>query len=113
MPFIDLKISVPVTDEQKEKIVEQLGKDISIMNKLPAHLMIGINDKYALWMGGKKAEKGAYVSFAGFGDVDSELSKKMSVAVNDMLTKELGLDGKQVFITYVGIHNWAWDGKNF
>lgn len=113
MPYIDLKISIPVTDEQKEKIVGQLGKDISLMNKSESHLMIGINDKYNLWFAGKKMEKGAYVSFSGFGDIVPELSKKMSVAVNNMLKKELGLDGNTIYITYVGIHNWALDGQNF
>jgi phenylpyruvate tautomerase PptA (4-oxalocrotonate tautomerase family) len=57
MPFIDLKISISVPDEKKEKIVAELGKNISIMNKPESYLMIGIVDNYHLWFGGKKLKK--------------------------------------------------------
>ena len=113
MPFIDLKISIPVPDDKKEKIVAQLGKDISIMNKPESYLMIGILDNYHLWFGGKKVEKGAMVQFSGFGDVDKSSSNKMTGAICNLLKNELGLVGNNIYVTYTPIHNWGWDGNNF
>ena len=46
MPFIDSKITVPVSDEKKEKIKSEIGKAISILHKPESYLMVGINDNY-------------------------------------------------------------------
>ena len=40
MPFIDVKISISLREEQKSKIVSELGKDISLLNKPESYLMI-------------------------------------------------------------------------
>ncbi|MBQ4373871.1 MAG: hypothetical protein II785_07160, partial [Lachnospiraceae bacterium] len=61
MPFIDSKITLPVTPEVKEELKSELGKLITTLNKTETYLMVGIDDAYDLWLGGKKLEKGAYV----------------------------------------------------
>lgn len=58
MPFIDSKITVPVTGELKEELKSELGKLITTLNKTETYLMVGIDDAYDLWFGGKKLEKG-------------------------------------------------------
>ncbi len=57
MPFIDWKISISVLDDKKEKIVAELGKNISIMNKPKSYLMIGIVDNYIYGLVKKKLKK--------------------------------------------------------
>ena len=88
MPFIDSKVTVKMSDDQKETLKSSLGQAITTMNKTESYLMVGINDGYDLFMGGKKLDKGA------FADV-------------------LGIPGNAVYVTYHGVHDWGWNGGNF
>ena len=44
MPFIDSKITVPVTSELKEEIKSELGKLITTLGKSETYLMVGIEE---------------------------------------------------------------------
>lgn len=90
MPFIDSKITVPVTAEKKDAIKSKLGEAISLMHKGENYLMVGIDDKYDLWFAGKKLEKGAMVSVSVFGDVSSDDSDKMTAEICRILKDEIG-----------------------
>ena len=61
MPFIDSKITVPVTEEKREAIKARLGQAVGLLNKSETYLMVGFEDNYTLYMGGQKLERGAYV----------------------------------------------------
>lgn len=54
MPFIDCKISKKITDEKKEVLKSELGKNISLMHKPESYLMVGIVDNYSLYFAGKR-----------------------------------------------------------
>jgi hypothetical protein len=62
MPFIDSKVTVSLTDDKKEQIKARFGQAVSLLNKTETYLMVGFDDNYSLYMGGKKLDKGAYVS---------------------------------------------------
>ena len=49
MPFIDTKVTMKLSDSQKENLKAKLGKAISVMNKSETYLMVGILDGYDLW----------------------------------------------------------------
>ena len=51
MPFIDSKVTVKVSDQQKEEIKSELGRLIATLNKSETYLMVGIEDSYDLWLG--------------------------------------------------------------
>ena len=67
MPFIDSKITVPVSQEKKDVLKGEFGKLMTLIGKPESFLMVGFEDNYDLYMGGKKLEKGAYVSVSLFG----------------------------------------------
>lgn len=113
MPFIDCKISQKITDEKKEIIKSMLGKSISIMHKPESYLMVGICDGYDLFFAGKRLEKGAYVGVKLFGKPSSSDCGKMTAAICNILSDELGIDGSHVYVTYQGISDWGWDGNDF
>lgn len=113
MPFIDSKIAGKVTDEKKEAVKTKLGKAIGILNKSETYLMVGFEDGYDLFMAGKKLEKGAYVSVSLFGEASSASYEKMTGAICDILSEELGIPGSAVYVTYHGVNDWGWNGKNF
>ena len=113
MPFIDSKITVPVTPEKKEKIKSELGKAITTLHKTETYLMVGIEDSYDLWMAGNKLDKGAYVSVSLFGNASSSDYDKMTAKICDLYEQELGIPGNAVYVTYHPISDWGWNGGNF
>lgn len=113
MPFIDSKISVKVSDEKKEIIKAKLGATMPVLNKSETYLMVGICDNYDLWMGGKKLNKGAYVSVSLLGNATSELYEKMTAEICDIYEAELGIPGSAVYVTYHPVADWGWNGSNF
>lgn len=113
MPFIDSKITVPVTDQQKDNIKSKLGKIVSLLNKSETYLMVGIEDNYDLYMAGQKLEKGAYVSVSLFGNAASSAYEKMTGEICKIYEEELGIPGKSIYVTYHGVNDWGWNGMNF
>ena len=113
MPFIDSKVTVKVSDEKKEEIKTELGKLITTLNKSESYLMVGIEDSYDLWFGGKKLEKGAYVSVSLFGEAPKESYDKLTGQICDLLSEKLDIPGDAVYVTYHPIYDWGWNGKNF
>lgn len=113
MPFIDSKISVPVTEEKKETVKTELGKLMSVLGKSETYLMVGIEDNYKLWMGGRKLDKGAYVAVSLLGNAPSAKYAEMTAKICELYEKELGIDGSCVYVTYHPVADWGWNGSNF
>ena len=113
MPFIDSKISIPVSREERENLKADLGRAISIVNKPEGFLMLGFEDNYDLYMGGSKLDKGAYVSVSLFGQASPSAYSEMTKVICDILSEELSIPGNQVYVTYHGVNDWGWNGSNF
>ena len=113
MPFIDSKITMKVSDKQKEEIKTELGKMISTLNKSETYLMVGIEDSYDLWLGGKKLDYGAYVSVSLYGNAPKSAYDKLTGQICDLLNEKLGISGNDVYVTYHPVSDWGWNGTNF
>ena len=113
MPFIDSKITFKITPEQKETIKSELGVLIGTLGKSETYLMVGINDGYDLWLGGKKIEKGAYVSVSLYGSTSPSSYDKLTGQICDLYNRELGIPGDKIYVTYHPINDWGWNGGNF
>lgn len=112
MPFIDSKISLPVSAEKRETIKSRFGKAISILNKTESFLMVGFEDNYDLYMGGNKLERGAYVAVRLFGNASSDACDAMTGEICKIYEEELGIPGQSIYVTYQGIRDWGWNGRN-
>lgn len=112
MPFIDSKISLPVSEKQRETIKTRLGKAVSILNKTETYLMVGIEDNYDLYLGGNKLEKGAYVSVSLFGSASSSAYEAMTGEICKIYAEELGIPGQSIYVSYHGVNDWGWNGRN-
>ncbi len=113
MPFIDSKVTVPLTEEKKEAVKSKLGKAISILHKGEGYLMVGFEDNYSLYFGGKKLEKGAYVEVSLFGAAESKDYDRMTGEICRILSDELGIPANAVYVTYREVADWGWNGSNF
>ena len=113
MPFIDSKISVSVAPEKKEIIKAEFGRLMSVLGKSESYLMVGMEDNYDLWMGGKKLEKGAYVSVSLLGNASSDAYEKLTGKICELFENELNIPGSSVYVTYHPVSDWGWNGSNF
>lgn len=113
MPFIDSKVTLPMGEDKKERVKAELGQAITTLNKSEGFLMVGFDDEYTLYMGGRKLEKGAFVSVSLFGNAPSSAYEKMTAQICDIYEKELGIPKDCVYVTYTGISDWGWNGRNF
>ena len=113
MPFIDSKITVKVDDAKKESIKSRLGQAVSIIGKPESYLMVGIEDDYDLYFAGQKLEKGAYVSVELFGNASSSAYEEMTGEICSILGEELDIPGDRIYVTYHGVNDWGWNGRNF
>lgn len=112
MPFIDSKITVTVSKEKREAIKRGLGSAVSLVGKPEGFLMVGFEDNYDLYMGGNKLEKGAFVAVSLFGNASSEAYNKMTAEICRLYEEQLGIPQSAVYITYSGIKDWGWNGRN-
>ena len=113
MPFIDSKITLPVSGEKKEILKTEMGKAVSLLGKPESFLMVGFEDNYDLYMGGKKLDRGAYVSVSLFGNASGSAYEAMTARICELYEKELGIPGNAVYVTYHGVNDWGWNGSNF
>lgn len=113
MPFIDVKLSKKITQEEKESLKSQFGKAIALMRKPESYLMVGIADGYDLYFGGKAVENGAFVAVSVLGQVNSAQSEQMTKEVCRILGSVAGCDASKVYVSYQGIADWGWNGGNF
>lgn len=113
MPFIDCKISAKLTEEKKEILKCELGKNIALMHKPESYLMVGIIDNYDLYFAGKKLGNGAYVGVKLFGSPSSDDCERMTAAICNVLKDKLNIQPSSVYVTYEGINDWGWNGGNF
>lgn len=113
MPFIDSKITVKVDDAKKEEIKCRLGALMSTIGKSETYLMVGIDDSYDLWMGGKKLDKGVYVEVSLLGDAGKSAYENMTKAICDMYEEILGINPASVYVKYHPVTDWGWNGTNF
>lgn len=113
MPFIDSKVTMKLTDRQKEEIKMELGRLISTLNKSEDYLMVGIEDAYDLWLGGKKLDKGAYVAVSLYGNAPKASYDKLTRQICAFLSSKLDIPGNAVYVTYHPVSDWGWNGANF
>ena len=113
MPFIDSKLTVKLTEEKKESIKKKLGQAVSILHKGETYLMVGFQEGYELYLGGKKLDKGAYVEVSLFGSASSADYDKMTGEICRILSEEAGIPANCVYVTYHGLKDWGWNGSNF
>lgn len=113
MPFIDARVTGKLTEEKREIIKDKLSDAIVLMHKQPSHLMIGFVDGYELYFAGEKLKYGAFVEVSTFTSPRSEDCEKMTAAICEILSEELGIPADAVYVKYHGVDDWGWNGTNF
>ena len=115
MPFVDLRITETLTDDQKEALKAELGQAVSAFGKGESFLMVGIADGYDLWLGGNKLERGVYVALSLVGDTPDAACKTFSASIADILGRIADIPGTNIYVTFHPTpgSRWGWNGGTF
>ena len=114
MPFIDSKVSVKTTPEQRKELKERLGKAIALIpGKSEAWLMLDLADDQDMYFRGDGQTPTAFVAVNLFGDPDRIAYEKMTAELTKIYGEVLGISADHMYIKYAASHDWGWNGSNF
>lgn len=113
MPFIQSKVSVEMTPEQKESIKTKLGEAITIFpGKSERWLMIELEDRCDLYFQGNNAEPSAFIEVKMFGSFTGETAQKMTERLCRIYGGELQIPASRIYVKYEEVDKWGWNGSN-
>ncbi len=113
MPYIDTKLSVPLTKEKELTLKTALGKLIETFpGKTERWLMLNFSDNCHLYFDGTDTPC-AYVTVALFGKGNDASYDKMTADVCELLAKETGIAPDRIYVKYEEVLHWGWNGSNF
>jgi len=114
MPFINTKVSVPLSKENEQKLKMKLGEAIAIIpGKSERYLMLNFEDNCRLWLGGDNSKPTAFLEVSCLGAAQPDAYNEMTGFICDALEDILGITGDRVYIKYTETVNWGWNGSNF
>ena len=113
MPFINTKTNIEITPEQGERIKARLGQDVRLLGKSESYLMVNFEDHCRLYFRGDGTTPAAFVEVRLFGKASSGAYDKMTAAVTETISSELGIDGNSIYVQYEEVPHWGLDGENF
>ena len=110
MPYIAVNTSVKLSDAQKERIKIELGRLITLIpTKTEAGTLIDFSDSKTIYMGGKKVP-GAFIDVRLFHRADFEPRKKFTEETFELLSRELGLEKENMYLSILEFENWGSGG---
>ena len=113
MPFVNSKVSVKMSEEQKDSIKTKLGRAIESLGKSESWLMVGFEDEYCLYFKGQKTSKIAMVEVALYGKASASAYDKFTAQVCEIFEEVLQIPANQIYVKYEEVDNWGWNGGNF
>ena len=94
MPFIDSKVTLKLSDEDKDSLKSELGK---IINKIP-----GKSENFY----------GALVEVKLFGSVGEDFLNKVTYDICNLYNEKLNIPQKMIYVKFEEVDNWGWNGSN-
>lgn len=112
MPFIDAKVSVPVSPEQEEQLNKRLGEAITIIpGKSAQWLMVGVQDNYDLFF--RDETTCAFIEVKVFGGITDAVAEQMTAEITKIFEEELMIPRQAIYVKYEEATKWGWNGTNF
>ena len=114
MPYIEAKLSIKLDENQKNDLQVKLTNAVSAaLSKPKAYIMACVEDEKALYMAEKKLDKGAYISVKMLGSTTKPACQALTQNICDILSKDYGIDGSGVYVSYHPVDLWGWNGGMF
>lgn len=114
MPFINSKVSVKTTPEQRKELKERLGKAISIIpGKSESWLMVDLEDDHNMYFRGDDSAPVAFISVSIYGSANPAAFEKMTGELTKIYGDILGVAPDHMYVKYEASTDWGWNGSNF
>lgn len=114
MPFINSKVSVSMTGQQKETLKQKLGEAISIIpGKSEQWLMLELSDNCDLYFQGNNSLPSAFVEIKVFGSIPADCLDKMTETICGIYEDCLQIKKDRTYVKYEECSKWGWNGNNF
>ena len=114
MPFVDVKLSKKITDNEAASLKSKLGEFITVFpGKSEDWLMCVIDSEKKIWFRGDNTADSAFVEVKLFGAVNSDAADKFTALLCDHFKENLGISPDRVYVRYEGGAEWGWNGSNF
>lgn len=113
MPFIDSKLSIPVSEDKKEIIKARLGASMPLISKSESWLMVGFDDNYSLYFKGNQDGATAMVTVSLFGKADKASYDKLTAEICSVYEEVLDISKDRIYVKYEEVGHWGWNGQNF
>lgn len=114
MPFINSKISTPLSAEQETNIKEKLGKAIELIpGKSESWLMVGFEPEASLYFRGDNSQPAAFVEVSVFGSENPDAFSRLTAQICKIYQDVLGIAPDHIYVKYQAVSSWGWNGSNF
>ena len=113
MPFIHIRTNRPVSPEAESAMARQLGRDIALLGKSEAWLMLQFEENCRLYFKGDSQNPLAFVSVRLYGKADPDACARLTGNITRMLGDILSVPPDCVYVAYGETEHWGWNGSNF
>ncbi len=114
MPFINSKVNVALSEEEKDILKDKFGQAISLIpGKSESWLMVGFEDNYSLYFKGKNNTKIAFIEVKIFGRASDRDLDHLTAEISRIYKEVLGISQDKIYIKYEEAEHWGWNGANF
>lgn len=114
MPYIDVKVSVSLSAQQREAVKADLGKAIAIIpGKAEQYLMVNLDGDCNLYYQGNQSAPTAFAEVKLLGAAGREVYTRMTEAVCELFNRELGIPPERTYVVYTEYTHWGCNGTNF
>jgi phenylpyruvate tautomerase PptA (4-oxalocrotonate tautomerase family) len=114
MPYIDVKLTKNLENEQKSNLKAELGKMIGAFpGKSESWLMCNIETDKEIWFRGDNSSDSAFVEVKLFGALNNDNADKFTSLICKYFDEQLDIAPDRVYVRYEGGNCWGWNGSNF
>ena len=112
MPFINVKTSAALSDEQIKQVVKEMGQAITgFPGKSEAYLMVNVEPDCNLYFKGNDSKNTAFVDVAIFGTSTKDCCEKVTESICDVLERVAGVPSDRTYVKFE--YNSLWGYNNF
>ena len=114
MPFIDIKTTTKITNENEAQLIRELGEEIALLpGKTEDWLMLNFSDECRMAFRGTTTPDIAYVEVKLLGASTEAAYESLTAAITKTVNAVLGVPSDRVYVKYEEISTWGYNGANF
>jgi len=114
MPLLKIDSTVTLSEEVRKSLLVALSRATAeTLGKPGQYVMVTFGHAAALMSG--KGGEAAFVDVRSIGGLNSEVNRKLSQKICQLLQEVLGISPERVYLNFTDVKgvNWGWNGDTF